>query len=358
MARHKPKLATQILEEASSWFIDFNEGELGAAGREEFNAWLRTSPEHVRAYLQVSAFWEDAESFKKQSNANIEGLMAGALAEQNVVPLDLPVRAKSEALSAVNAGGSRRSWLLGLAASLLLAGGAGLFAWYSLYRDQVYIAEIGEQRSITLEDGSAVQLNSRSRLRVRFTANERNIELLDGQALFRVTKNPARPFIVHSGHTSVRAVGTEFDVYKKTSGTVVTVVDGRVAVMTAAKPRLPAETYVSAGEQLTVTSLIAAPPKPANIAAVTAWTEKKLIFESTPLREVVEEFNRYNRRQFVIRDPNLYEFHVSGVFPSTDAERMVEFLRRRFGITLSRSGDEIEISLQDAARAADKTNIF
>jgi transmembrane sensor len=173
---------------------------------------------------------------------------------------------------------------------------------------------------------------------------------------------------VATSETRVRAVGTQFDVYHKRSGTVVTVVEGRVAVNPmprntrdmAPGPRStdaqrsgsaatmrPPELLVTAGEQVTVTPAEVAPPAQVNTAVVTAWTEKKLIFESAPLREVVEEFNRYNRQQLVIRDPELLDFHVSGVFPSTDSRRMIEFLRQRFGVTMNDSDGQIEIHRRD-----------
>jgi len=345
MVKRKAKPNAQILEEASSWFIDFNEGEVAEAAREEFNAWLRTSPEHVRAYLKISAFWEDAGKLDKRPDLDMDALVARAFAEQNVFPLEGGNRARAEPQGFAPLSANKVRMSLAFAATLLFAVGVSIVMWNTFFRAPIYTTEIGEQRSIPLEDGSSVELNSRSRLKVSFTEDVRAVELLEGQALFRVAKNAKRPFVVLSGRTSVRVVGTQFDVYRKSSGTIVTVVEGKVAVV----PKMPAgssaaETYVSAGQQLTVTLSSASPPKPANVAIATAWTEKKLVFESTPLKEVVEEFNRYNRRQLVIRDPELYDFHVSGVFPSTDSSRMIEFLRQRFGVTLGDSRDAIEIS--------------
>lgn len=409
MEKHIPKLNAQILEEATAWFVDFNEEEVDQIGREEFNAWLRRSPEHVRAFLQISAFWEDADALGKRPGLDIDGLIARAKAEHNVYPLDLsaPERAsaavvvsetqmtaaqRKEALCAHSR--PRRLWLA-TAASIAASVGIGTIGWYALFSAPTYVTEIGEQRSITLEDGSSVELNSRSRIRVRFTDTERFVDLLEGQALFTVAKNPARPFIVATDDTHVRAVGTQFDVYRKLAGTVVTVVEGRVAVAPTHPsarrrenlPRTadaqaqesvtrqmvegavgqsgagretsphsvkqdgpvvrPGEVLLAAGEQLIVTPVAIELPKPANIAVATAWKDKRLVFESTPLREVVEEFNRYNRLQLVIRDPELYDFHISGVFPSTDSSRMVEFLRQRFGVAMNRSRDEIEITRRE-----------
>jgi len=419
MAKQSPKLSAQILDEASAWFTEFTDGALDTAARAEFNTWLRRSPEHVQAYLQIAAFWEDADVLRKRLGRDFEGLIARAKQERNVYPLEWAARADTISLPAAspapaasdrpsglpsipeNVGheasvtsqeiavspssslsakpikaphGALRS-LFALAASIVLLLTA--VTWLYLQRG-VYTTDIGEQRSITLDDGSSVELNARSRVRVRFNQQQRVVELMVGQALFRVAKDPGRPFVVKSGDTRVRAVGTQFDIYRKRSGTIVTVVEGRVAVAgpSAHPPSVrgdgpPAtfdrnnEVLLQAGEQLTVSAVAparaAAQPKPrrANIAVATAWTEKKLVFEGAPLREVVEEFNRYNRQQLVIRDPSLYEFHVSGVFPSTDSARMLDVLRRRFGVTLSRSGNEIEISRRtDDPNVIEPTQIF
>jgi transmembrane sensor len=387
MERRAATISDQVLEEASSWFIDFHENQVDYAGRVQFNAWLRRSPECVRAFLQVAAFWEDAGTVEQWSKVDTQGLIASALAEQNIVHLGSlvhdrtergsderpPVPAGTNAIVISDAGsatGRRRDsrpWLA--AAAVLLTFCLGFSVWYAAGVTPTYITGIGEQRSITLEDGSVVELNARSRLRVSFTAQQRSVELLEGQALFTVAKNPARPFVVTTSETRVRAVGTQFDVYHKRSGTVVTVVEGRVAVNPtsrnvrnmppgqrstatqrgdgSAAAMRPPELLVTAGEQVTVTPAEVAPPAQVNTAVVTAWTEKKLIFESAPLREVVEEFNRYNRQQLVIRDPELLDFHVSGVFPSTDSRRMIEFLRQRFGVTMNDSDGQIEIHRRD-----------
>ena len=84
-------------------------------------------------------------------------------------------------------------------------------------------------------DGSTLELNAHSKVRVTLREHERDVELIDGQAMFRVAKDHSRPFIVHSGESEVRAVGTQFDVNRHRSGTTITVIEGRVAVFSAAQ---------------------------------------------------------------------------------------------------------------------------
>src|SRR4029077_9414852 len=114
----------------------------------------------------------------------------------------------------------RRPFFAAAHAFAVVIGGA---VWWQAHRYPLYSTDIGERRSITLADGSTVDLNARSQLRVEFSKSERRVELLDGQALFQVAKDKQRPFIVHSGDATVRAVGTQFDVYRKDSGTTITV---------------------------------------------------------------------------------------------------------------------------------------
>jgi transmembrane sensor len=101
---------------------------------------------------------------------------------------------------------------------------------------------------------------------------------------------------------------------------------------------------VSAGEQLTVTPKLAQKAEHANIAAATAWTERRIVFESATLSDVAEEFNRYNQRQLIIEDPDLYGFHISGVFSSTDPDSLIRFLRERAGVRVTETSSEIRIA--------------
>ncbi len=257
MTRSTPKLSPQILEAATDWFIEFSEGTVDAAARERFDAWLRRSPEHIQAYLKVAALWEDASLLAKGRTGGAHELIARVLAHDNVVPLvpraapDAPMappvegnsntRPPKDAFSTATASSRKASrWpAIAIAASTLVAVVTG--GWFYSQRG-TYSTGTGEQRSVRLEDGSIMELNSRSRVRVRYAEHERSVEMLEGQAFFQVAKDAARPFIVHSDSTSVRAVGTQFDVYRRESGTTVTVIEGRVAVFSSAPGKGPGST--------------------------------------------------------------------------------------------------------------------
>jgi transmembrane sensor len=413
----RSKMNTQIYEEACNWFVECRAGDLDDAGRREFDRWLRKSPEHLSSYLEIAAIWHEGPSLDPKRDWSTEKLIHQALntIEVNVVPFRSRTDATSNAVSSPAASGAEmalsssldtpelgldkaivnRQRRFSIAASIvvlaILLGTIGVWTFSS----PIYATTLGEQRSIQFEDGSTVELNSRSKIRVKYSKQERDVELLEGQALFHVAHDISRPFIVAVGDTRVRAVGTQFDVYRKSTGTVVTVVEGRVAVYAADQalktggasslPSLPdspqtataplalphgyspesvrtestalsstsvgvqpnadesSSVLLAAGEQLTVTADAAQKSANPNIASATAWREREIVFESATLSDVAEEFNRYNHRQLVIEDPQLYGFHISGVFSSTDPDSLIRFLRQRPGVKVTERHEQIYV---------------
>jgi transmembrane sensor len=401
----KPKVTAlngQILDEASEWFVDFRVGDVDAAARERFDEWLRRSPEHIRAYIDIARSYVELPPPSPKGEIDVQALIAYANSDgSNVVPLGASVAAREMTRFAKEAssgeGGPPKAETFfvrhrALAASILtgIVVLASALIWQR-ERYPSYATDIGEHRSIALSDGSTVDLNARSKLRIEFSAGERLVELLEGQALFQVAKDKSRPFIVKSGDATVRAVGTQFDVDRKATGTTVTVLEGRVVVysdahseslgstapattadsgaaprtpavprihktpaVTGAPPDLPPSlappdesgsgVYVAAGEQVTVTSQALASPEHADVTAATAWMQRRLIFDGTKLSDVVEQFNRNNRRQLIIESDKLAGYHVSGTYSSTDASSLVRFLREQPGFKITETDTEVRIA--------------
>lgn len=393
----------QILGEASEWFVDFRVGDVDAEARSRFDEWLRRSPENIRAYMEIARTYVELPPMEP-GRPDVAALIAYARSEGNVLPLNpgprtQPPHVRPEALDQGSptppsgpAAYLRRHFPVAAAVVLVIAGAV----LWQMMRFPLYSTDIGERRFLTLADGSTVDLNARSSIRIEFSSGERRVELLVGQALFQVAKDKHRPFVVHSGDATVRAVGTQFDVYRKESGTTVTVLEGRVAVYSRAhtdpnrepdskasvssdapspplgptrKPQSPhagnssagsaipslpeapsgasgaGAVFVSAGEQVTVTPDAIVPIAHADLTSATAWTQRKLIFDGSKLSDVASEFNRYNRRQIVIDSP-LSDFHVSGVYSSTDPTSLIRFLSEQPGIKVTERDNEIRIEAQ------------
>ena len=366
-----PKWNAQIYQAACEWFVEFRSGEPGESARRAFHAWLQSAPAHMAAYLEVAALWGESGAIEVRSRWPVEVLIQQGRADtSNVFPFQ-QVAEPPPAVLPQAPPRKKRGWvrLAAVAASTLLLVTAGTLAAWVVYQRDIYATVTGEQRSITLSDGSTVQLNARSKLHVRFSVQRRDVELLEGQALFQVAKDPRRPFVVSANGTQIRAVGTEFDVNRHRIGTTVTVLEGAVVVesdvytaldregapgsrgTSLPPPRESHETrrhrtgevLLAAGEQLTVTPTASAKSPHPNVATATAWAQRQMIFETTSLAEVVEEFNRYNRRQIVIRDPRLEDFQIDGVFSSTDPSALISFLRTRPGIEVTET--ELEVSI-------------
>lgn len=342
------KVSPQARERATEWLVAFCEQEVDAPGRESFDRWLRASPEHVRAYLQISALWESTGLLVEATKIDMEALVQRALSEYNVLPL--PAKEMSPGISSGTSSPrpiTSPAWRAIAACFLFACAVAGGVTWWQLTRTPVYETGAAEQRTVRLPDGSIVQLNARSRIELHFTTHERVIDLVAGQAMFSAARNPSRPFIVRSDIADVRAVGTRFDVYRKSTGTVVTVMEGKVAIGADSPPpaKEPASpVLLSAGEQAVATSPSSIHAYRTNVFAATAWTEGKLMFDSAPLREVVTEFNRVGSRRLTIQDASLLDLHVSGVFTAADSSQLVDFLRERFGVIVTETDKEVRIS--------------
>jgi transmembrane sensor len=330
----------QILEEASVWFVTLRGQDPAATAARDFHDWLKRSPEHIRAYLEIAAIYADIPAPEHSWRPAELVARARSSPELNVISLNLnPVAGDAPTVSDKR---SRVAVRIALAASVLICAFVG--AWLYIERN-TYGTSVGEQRSITMADGSIVELNARSKVRISFNERQRDVELIEGQALFRVAKDRQRPFVVHAGMTSVRAVGTQFDVNRKSSGTVVTVLEGRVAVLSATTQPTVSEPQIllASGEQMTVTRTEVRKVSSPDLAAATAWTQHLLVFDGTALGEVLEEFSRHSTRRIVVDSPELAALKISGQYTSTNPDSLLRFLSLQPGVSVSEVNGEIHI---------------
>ena len=323
-----------VAREAAQWLVVLSDSECTQEEREEFVAWLRRSNLHVEEFLRISELTRSLSNYAHKRalwpEDSVADLIARARAgdSANVVRIGAPEGPAAQVSGPSTRGRHPRVVLAASLAILLLTVGVlvGMFDWGS----KTYATNVGEIRSITLEDGSVVELNTRSRLRTRFTANERRLQLLAGEAVFNVASNPQRPFRVSAGSTEIVAMGTQFNVDAHDSSTVVTVLEGRVRVTnnTDIQSSIDRQIELARGEQAVIAKH--RPPvriAEADTAKATAWTERRLYFEGATLADVATEFARYNDRVIRINGAVLAAKRITGVFNSTDQSTFVEFLR-------------------------------
>jgi transmembrane sensor len=320
----RDKTASVIAEEAADWVVRLADADSRQQDEREFVAWIKRSPLHLRSYLDAERTWADLGRIDANRRLDVEALLAAP--DGNVVQLE--DRAPSAA-----ARPRRRGVVTSVAASVLLAC-VGLI-WFQAQFANRFTTGVGEQRTIRLSDGSTVVLNTDTSVRVGFSDAVREVHLLDGEALFDVASNPARPFRVRSDRVVAQAVGTSFVVRKKAGETVVTVIEGEVAVVDFAQLDITAPAivpqqavHVSAGTRADVQASNVRTVPIVNAAAVTSWRSGRLIFDGTPLSEVVAEFNRYNDVQLELAGDRLSGERISGVFDADQPHALARFLER------------------------------
>jgi transmembrane sensor len=345
---------TSILEQASHWWELLHSESATSADHREFGDWVARSPERVEAYLQTARLVQALKSPQLHwPSTPPEVLIREAKASPKAV---LPFSPGRAAAPPVDRRGARHfnrfAW--GAAAVMLLGVGAALFI---RERPQEFKTELGEQRSILLDDGSRVTLNTASTIEVNLHKGRRWVQLVKGEALFEVAHDAARPFEVRAGNAVIGDVGTQFNVDMRSNSTTVTVVEGQVAVNSAGPgesadaqtPHLGSESLspaliLGASDRVVVTpSGLGTPQHGINVAAAVVWTHRQLMFEHRPLSEIAEEFNRYNKDRIDIESPELERQEVTGVFEAKDPASFVAFLSSIPGVETREGADGTHI---------------
>ncbi|WP_261943402.1 MULTISPECIES: FecR domain-containing protein [Pseudomonas] len=275
---HAPQPISDVSDDALDWQVLLHSGNANASDQARYQRWCQLSPAHAEAAREAEALWQD-----------------------------LGHTPTAQLFEASPARRSKRHWATGIAASLVL-----LVAGYSGWQQApVWLADyhtgIGEQRSITLADGSRVVLNSGSALDVAFSARERRVTLQAGEALFETADDP-RPFVVETAGEPVQGSAAIFSVRR----------DGHVVL---------AKGEARSGEH----SLAIA----ADASAQTAWQRGKLIFNGKPLGQVLAELERYQHGRILLSDPKLSALEVSGVFDLNEPHALLRTLEQRYGLTVT-----------------------
>jgi transmembrane sensor len=338
-----------IAEQANEWYVENRGGALDREARSRFMAWLQASPVHVGEYLTIAELARDLDTAANRADIPLEPLLERALAQTDqVIALD------SSALEhAAPTPPSRRMHLWPYAAAATLAFVALVTVW--LTRDgerfglpKTYITAHGEQSERVLPDGSVLHLNTDSQVTVRYSRSERVLELNRGEALVQVAHEAARDFRVAAANAQILAVGTQFDVYKRSGAVRITVVEGIVAVYSGPPQPSPSAIRVGAGNQVEVAGQVGV-PGPVDARAAVRWLKRQIAFENEPLDEVAAEFNRYGQVTFEIDDDFVRALRISGVFDAYDTDSFAAFLETLQGVVVQKTPTRIRVRSVAAA---------
>lgn len=348
MRRHLVLPSEDIAEQAAGWLALQRSGEISPNDQAELDRWLEASPEHAAAFQDVQRAW---------------ALAGGAHDRPDVLSL------REEAvLARARIGGWARRWLpiaASIAIAFVLAGAALLGPMppdtmrmlFGPIRQELQTS-VGQRSEIKLPDGSVVTLDTNTRIRTIETRRERRVELLQGQAFFRVAKDPGRPFVVAAGDRTVTAVGTEFGVRIDNDRFQLTMVEGVVKVEAplSTHPGAPAKLQtatMAAGSQLVAVVNHEWTIKPVDPLKEIGWTHGLLIYEATPLEKIAEELNRYSDRKIVIDDPSVANRLVNGTFRANDLDGAVRALEA-YGLVRIASDDQSIIRLAAAEKNSER----
>jgi transmembrane sensor len=281
--------------EAADWFSRLMDTRIENEELEAFAAWRR-DPDNLAAYNRIDDISRLARSLKNDPEMRAVAQAAHARGKKRFRLADLWRR-------------PNLTWPAALAmASLLLVAAVG---WKMT--SPTYSTPVGRQLEARLADGSRVQLNTDTAIKVRFAKGVRSVELLRGQAFFDVAHDPSHPFVVTAGDTEVRAIGTRFDVRRETGRVQVMLAEGKVAVQE--RGQTPVAWTLSPGQALTTgRQQRAIAPAAADVSAATAWTSGKVTFRDTPLSEAVREINRYSRDKIILGPDAPADGRINGIF--------------------------------------------
>lgn len=329
--------ARRISEQAVAWHIEQQE-PLSERQRVAFIKWLHTSPRHVAEYLAVAQMHGDLKAAAALKTISTDELLEQARSDNPVVMFPSMESAMPEQ-RAPRSHRARR-----VAAGVVALAAAVVMAWLVVgpwrvangYVEQRYAAEGASVRSVTLPDGTLVQLDGGSLIDVHFDGRFRRIDVVRGNALFDVGKDAARPMLVNVGGHVLQDIGTVFDVKRAEGGDVLTVISGRVRVLNAPVTEQAgfdasllggvAVADLTAGQQIALTAAGVGPKEPAQVARTTAWLPADIRFQHETIGNVARRFNAYTTRPLVIENEHIAQERISGLFHADNPQAFAAYL--------------------------------
>lgn len=335
----EPKTIQEIESRAAWWIVRMRSPDFSPNEREQLMAWRR-HPDHEKAFRLALDTWGEL------------GKAAQAPRQKTTAPLQPDFQATPQLSSArsprangsapaASRNGKKTRWLgyAAAAALLLVAMWPGLQAANPFTLDRAdHRTSFGETRTVALPDGSQVRLNTRTAIALRFSDNERRVELLGGEAVFTVVAEPdrKRPFIVEAGQGEARALGTRFVVRRVGESLQFTAIHHSIEVTTpSVDANEPKRVVLHPGEVVHVTPMAHLSPveKPSE-REIVPWERGRLVFDRVPFSEVIEEINRYRVERIVITSEDLAKRRVSAVFHLDDLDHVINMAAEELQATV------------------------
>lgn len=318
----KQEISQETIEQRAADLLiaRLHDSDWNAGKQAELDAWLDESVTHEVAYLRLEAGWSGADRLS-------------VLRGRPQAPIRPAPRPQS----------SRR---IHIAAALILCAGIGgaIYALGQKSQDQVFATPIGGRETITLADGSQIELNTNTELRL--PQGSRQATLVKGEAYFQIKHDPSKPFTLDVGDHRIVDLGTKFVVRQKADKLEVALVEGRARVENAATGARAQSAVLNPGDVAVATrdDLTVMRKPQAALADTLSWRSGFVVFHHTTLREAADELNRYNAQQIVVADDEVAHRIFGGKFRTTDSQRFANVVGTALGLHVTRRGTDIVIS--------------
>jgi|HubBroStandDraft_2_1064218.scaffolds.fasta_scaffold11113_1 transmembrane sensor len=307
--------------QASDWIERRDFGLWTETDKAQFDAWLTASLAHRLAFLRADTSWKSTEMLTVLRPFRFRRDLFSARA----------LRTFSKIVMAV--------------VFLAVVGGADLI-YRAMPHYTTYSTPIGGHQVVALADGSKIELNTNTTLRIAQNDNGRNIVLESGEAYFEVKHDGAHPFVVTVGTHRLTDLGTKFFVRKHDDGLAVSLVEGLVRFDDKAKDGRERVLTLVPGDALrvTATSMSVGRTSAATLLNELGWRRGVLIFDRASLAEIADEVNRYNRKKLIIADAAVGRINIGGTFRIDDVQAIANAAREAFDLHVEDRGDAIVIS--------------
>ena len=312
-----------VPDSAEQWLARLLDPDCTDADREAFERWRAASPAHASAYAEAEQLW-------RLSAQAIDDDPDLAAAAQRALRPSAPRRTRYRWAAAAVA-----------VAALLVVALLVVPAWLSPQAPAgtVYRTAIGQQRTISLKDGSHILLDTHSVVRVRYSDRIRRVDLLRGRAQFSVHGDEHWPFVVHARNGTVTALGTRFQVRLDDDKVDVTLLHGKLAIATRVDGNVRHASLISRQQLNFDRAGVIGPVQPTDMAQARGWTAGKLFVHDWRLPRLLTAMNRYSTTQLVIGDASLDKLRISGVFHVGDQQTLVQALEQGWPIEATHAAD-------------------
>ena len=321
-----------IHQQACEWISKIDRG-LSPKEKAELTCWAQDSESHRQMLFQIAELWDDLSALNELS-----GLF--------------PLREREPEQRKTFRETTR--WSIAAGFAFLVVGAASwlMHSQGSLHPNnevqQITMAEtaLGEQKPVSLQDGSVIHLNTNSLVHIDYSSTRRLITLVRGEAHFDVAHDESRPFVVETGKNSVTAVGTAFNIQLGNEGKFeLLVTEGKVLVQDVLREAhsptldmirpLDSEGVLMVSGEKAVFSGLDNEPVTLSLDQVQrdlAWQQGMVVFQGEPLAEALVEVSRYTSIHFEISDEQIKQKRVAGYFKAGDIEGLLFALKNNFGI--------------------------